>query len=783
MIHYNTKQRIFNLQTENTSYMIQILPTGHVAHLYYGRKIRNNSNYDNFVDIKEMAYGSSTSYSDKNHGYSLNFEKLEYSTYGKGDYRDPSLSLLSGDGNRTFDFLYDSHEISDGKPELEGLPSSYGTAEEKLQTLQIKLIDKVYNIALFLSYSLFQDRDIITRNVLIENCSDYQLTIDKISSFSIDFDHCDFDLISLDGAWIRERHSHRRALNYGKTELSSRKGVSSPDHNPFMVLCDSDTTENRGDSYGFSLMYSGNHSSSAEVNTHNNTRVQMGINYFDFDWKLDKGETFQSPEAVMGFSENGLNGLSSIYHTFIRHNIVRGTWKYRERPVLINNWEATYFDFTEEALLKLARESNDVGIELFVLDDGWFGKRNSDRNSLGDWTVNKKKLPDGIKGLADKIKKIGMDFGIWVEPEMISIDSDLYRKHPEWMVRTPLRDPSPGRFQYLLDLSSKEVCQYIYQSMHDLFSSADITYVKWDMNRNFSDIYSRSLPGEKQKEFSHRYVLGLYGILERLTAEFPHILFESCASGGSRFDLGMFYYMPQIWTSDNTDSIERLHIQYGSSLLAPPSVMGAHVSAVPNHQILRNTPLESRFNTAVFGLLGYELDISKLSDYEKKVIKEQILFYKQNRKLLQFGEFSRIQNPKDNSICLWMVVSLEKDQSIVGYYQQLAHPNPGTERYKLNNLNEDMKYFVTSRTQYLDISQSGELINTVSPIENKADGSIHDEITAADLFEVEKTSFSAFGDQLMYRGFVPRQQFYGTGLDDHNAFIGDFGSRLFILKN
>lgn len=773
MIYFNNNQGIFNLQTNQTSYLFGILPTGHPGHLYYGKKIRNSDHYENFCEQSKISYGSTTAYSEKNPGFSLNLEKLEYSMNGKGDYRDPSMCLKSENGNRTFDFLYQSHKIMEGKDLLTGLPSSYENDRENVQTLEVKLIDSVYNLSLFLNYSVFPEKDIITRNVRVENHCGSTLIIDKIASFSLDFDHYAFDLISLDGAWIRERHSHRRALNYGKMELSSRKGLSSADHNPFMILCDHNTTETLGDSYGFALIYSGNHSSSVEVSAHDHTRVQMGINDFDFIWNLQDGDVFQSPEAVLAFSDKGLNGLSSLYHSFIRHNIVRGKWKYKERPILINNWEATYFDFTEKSLLELAREAKDLGIELFVLDDGWFGKRNNDKSSLGDWFVNKEKLPDGIDGLARKIKNLAMDFGIWVEPEMISLDSELYKKHPDWMVKTPDREASPARHQYVLDLSNKEVCSYIYKSMRDLFNSADISYVKWDMNRNLSDVYSPCLPGEQQKEFSHRYVLGLYAILEKLTREFPEILFESCASGGSRFDMAMFYYMPQIWTSDNTDSVERLHIQYGSSMVAPTSVMGSHVSAVPNHQVLRTTPLESRFNTAVFGLLGYELDLTQLSNLEKKVIKKQIEFYKEYRQLLQFGNFYRIQNPSENSICLWMIVSPEKDRAIVGYYQQLAHPNPGTERYRLLNLNEELNYKITNRRQFIDISLFQDQGNMIFSQEKNQDGN---------LYEVEKTLFSSFGDQLMHRGLVPKRQFYGTGLDENVAFIGDFGSRLFILQ-
>ena len=782
MIKFSEKEKQFHLQTNDCSYLFKVLPSGHLAHLYFGKKIHHKDFFENFTENKEPAFGSSTSYSSENHGFSLNFEQLEYSSYGKGDYRDPSISIISDDGNRTFDFLYHSHQLYTEKSKLEGLPSSYGNVEGEVETLIVTMIDCVYHVRLLLSYSVFAEKNVYTRNVKIVNEGVNKLIIDNISSFSLDYDHSDFDLLTLDGSWIRERHRHRRKLGIGKVEISSRKGVSSSDHNPFLLLCNGDTTEFSGESYGFALMYSGNHRCSVEVNSHCNTRILMGINDFDFSWGLDQNSSFQTPEVIFSYSQKGFNGLSSIFHKFIRNNVVRGEWKYKERPVLINNWEATYFDFTEKKLLRLAKEAKNLGVELFVLDDGWFGKRDNDRSSLGDWSVNLKKLPGGIKGLAEKINKIGLDFGIWVEPEMISIDSDLYRKHPQWMVRTPLRDPSPARFQYLLDLSDPEVCDYIYNSMKNLFSSASISYVKWDMNRNFSDIYSSYLPVDKQMEFAHLYVLGLYEILEKLTSDFPHILFESCASGGNRFDLAMFYYMPQVWTSDNTDSVERLHIQYGSSLFAPSSVMGAHVSAVPNHQVLRNTPIESRFNTAAFGLLGYELDLTKLTNFEKKVIAKQVIFYKKYRQTLQFGDLYRIKSPELQEYCLWMTVSKDKRQAILGYYQILAHPNPGPERYRLQGLDDSVLYKIINRQQYLDIRQFGELINMVLPVEIKTDGLIHSNLADNYLYELENTEFSAYGDQLQNSGLSPKHQFYGTGLSNQNAFIGDFGSRIFLLE-
>lgn len=783
MIHYDSSGKLYHLQSENCSYILRILPGGYPEHIYFGSRIEHRESYENLRPLPDLAFGASVLTESGDEGFSQHYRNLEYGTYGKGDFRNPSLSLCGGEGNRTFDFTFQRHEITYNKAELYGLPSSYSNPDEPVDSLVLFLQDKKFpGLELELVYAVFREKNVITRSVRLINGSSAVISIDKIASFSLDFDHFDYDLITLDGAWIRERHIHRRALDFGKTEISSRKGISSHDHSPFLVLCDKNADEDKGDAYGFALVYSGNHSCSVEVSSHGSSRLMMGINDFDFSWKLEPGESFQTPESVLVFSSSGLGGMSRIFHKFIRNNIVRGEWKFRERPVLINNWEATYFDFNEKKLLTLAKEAKTMGMELFVLDDGWFGQRNDDRSSLGDWYVNRKKLPGGIEGLSEKIRKIGLQFGIWVEPEMISMDSDLFRAHPDWMVRTPHREPSPGRFQFVLDFSNPEVCEYIFEAMSALFRSAEISYVKWDMNRSFSDIYSPVLPQDRQKEFSHRYILGLYSVLERLTKDFPFILFESCASGGGRFDLGIFCYMPQIWTSDDSDAMERLKIQEGSSLFVPPSLMGAHVSAVPNHQVMRQTPLETRFNVAAFGLLGYELDLSKLTNFEKKAMAKQIAFYKKYREILQFGEFYRLKGSPSGEIKLWMAVAQDRKIALLGYFQKNSSPNPGSERYRLKGLDAGAVYSLINRDQYIDIRQFGDLINMILPVEIKNEGLIHRTIADNYLYEVEKTDFLAGGDQLMNRGFVPVQQFYGTGLDGKTAFIGDFGSRLFLLN-
>lgn len=782
MITVSKDNKLFHIQTNRSSYILGVSEKGHLCHYYFGKKIRQTESMENLFRSLSIPYGCSTSYSAEDPAYSLDFIGREEATPGKGDYRRPSLILNdknSGDG--TYDFVYCSSTLSHDKPDLKGLPSALKAREDALQTLTVRLKDLSRDVYLNLSYSSFPSSDVITRSCLLENRSGETLEIDRIMSCSLDMDLQNMDLISLGGAWIRERHQHRRPLGPGLTELGSRRGVSSSDHSPFFALAAENTGESSGECYGFSLVYSGSHSCLAEQSPQNQIRIQMGIQDEGFRWILENEEVFQTPEAVLSFSENGLTGLSRNYHRFVQNHIVRGHWQYKERPVLINNWEATYFNFNEKKLLALAKEAAAAGIELFVLDDGWFGKRNDDSSSLGDWYVDRKKLPGGIKGLQKKIKKAGMNFGLWVEPEMISENSDLYRAHPEWMVRSPRQTPSPGRNQFLLDLTNIEVREYLVKTLSEVFSSADINYIKWDMNRNFSDCFSNILPAERQQEFAHRYTLGLYEILQTLTDAFPKILFESCASGGNRFDLGMLCYMPQTWTSDNTDAVERLAIQYGTSFYAPPSSIAAHVSAVPNHQVLRETSLESRFNTAAFGVLGYELDLTKASNFDKKVIKKQIEFYKNHRSLFQFGDFYRIKGGKNENEYLWMVMSKEKEEAIAGWYQILARPNAYARRLRFPGLLSDRDYTVSNRVQYENIRRFGELVKEALPLDLKEGGFVLSKLADNYLYKLEEDSITAGGDFLSANGYLPQPGFYGTGMKEGITFIGDFGSRLYHI--
>ena len=511
-------------------------------------------------------------------------------------------------------------------------------------------------------------------------------------SLNLDLPDKDYVWMQLSGAWSRERYVKNRILEQGITAIDSMRGNSSHEHNPFMVLKRPNAGETSGEVIGFSLIYSGNFRMQAEVDTHDVTRITVGINPDRFDWKLEPGEEFQTPEAVMVYSDQGLNKMSQTFHRLYAKRLARGYWRDRPRPILNNNWEATYFNFTEDRLVQIASKAKECGVELFVLDDGWFGQRNDDHAGLGDWVANPERLPNGIKGLSERIEAMGIKFGLWFEPEMTNKDSDLYRAHPDWILHTPGRNTSHGRYQYVLDFSRKEVVEYIYEMMAKILSEAKVSYIKWDMNRSITECYSVALPADRQGEVFHRYILGVYDLYERLTSEFPEVLFESCSSGGGRFDPGMLYYAPQGWTSDDSDAIERLKIQYGTSLCYPISSMGSHVSVIPNHQVFRKTPLHTRANVAYFGTFGYELDLNSLKEEEIAEVKEQIIFMKKYRKLLQFGDFYRLKSPFEGNETIWMVVSEDKKTAIVGYYRTLNGVNQAYSRIKLQGLDPDMLY-------------------------------------------------------------------------------------------
>lgn len=701
-IQFEEKTSSFILQTEKSTYIMQIQRQKFLSHVYWGGKILN-PNVEAMVKAAGRASFSATTDGDSQ--FSLDAMPNEYPAYGNSDLRMPAYQVQLENGSRITDFAYEGYEIVKGKPTLKGLPSVYAEGGEEAVTLLITLKDALTGLKLILSYTVMKGFDAIFRSAHFLNEGKKSLKLLRALSMSMDFDSYDFDMITLSGSWARERHEVRRALVNGTQSIESRRGASGHSENPFMALVSKNAGEDRGEAYGFSLIYSGNFLASVEVDQYKTARVAMGINPFDFSWTLEPGEEFYTPEAVMVYSNAGIGEMSRTYHRLYRSRLARGKYKYAERPVVINNWEATYFDFNEEKLRELAKEAAALGIELLVLDDGWFGKRNSDTSSLGDWFVNEEKLPGGLKGLADAVKEEGMKFGLWFEPEMVSPDSRLYEAHPDWCLHVPDRFRNLGRNQLILDFSREDVQEAIITMLSDILGSADISYVKWDMNRNITDIGSELLPADRQMETAHRYILGVYRVMEEITAKFPQVLFESCSGGGGRFDPGILYYMPQNWTSDDTDAVERLKIQYGTSLVYPVSAMTAHVSAVPNHQTGRVTSLEFRGDVAMAGNFGYELDAAKLSGEEKETVKAQISAYKRLRKLIQYGDFYRLLSPFEGNHTAWMFVSEDKKEAVVFFYRVLNTPNDALYRFSLAGLSEELAYELEGTDSVLSGSQ------------------------------------------------------------------------------
>lgn len=738
-IFTNEEKLEFHLQSNESSYVITVLKNNQLGQLYYGKKIHHSDSFSYLYAIEPKATASCVFEGDP--AFSLDILRQEYPAYGTSDYREPAYQLVQENGSRITNFEYKTHRVFPGKPELEGLPATYTEGQEEAETLEITLIDRLINAEIVLLYTVYKNLNVLTRSARFTNKGTENLNLSCAMSVSVDFFESDFEMVQLSGAWARERHIVTRKLVPGIQSISSTRGNSSTQQNPFLALKRRETTEHSGEVFGFSLVYSGNFLAQVEVDQYQVARVMMGINPFDFNWLLESGESFQTPEVVLVYSDQGLNGMSQTYQTLYRTRLARGTWRNKERPVLINNWEATYFDFNEEKILNIATCAKKLGVELFVLDDGWFGKRNNDKTSLGDWFADTRKLPNGIGGVARKINQLGLKFGLWFEPEMVSSMSELYKEHPDWIIHVPSRHRSHGRNQFILDFSRKEVVEHIYEMIATVLREAPISYVKWDMNRSMTEIGSLGLPANRQKEVPHRYILGVYKLYERLTKEFPDVLFESCASGGARFDPGMLFYAPQAWTSDDTDAMERLKIQYGTSFVYPLSSMGAHVSAVPNHQVKRVTSLETRGNVSFFGMLGYELDVTKMTEKEKQKVREQISFFKNNRELIQNGTFYRLISPfeGDGNTTAWMVVSEDKRQALAGYYQVLAKPNPGFSRLLLKGLSYDAEY----RVEHLD--------------------------------------GTFFGSVLMNAGILIKGEFSGIeaeGID----YGGDFSSRLFKLE-
>ncbi|WP_018750641.1 alpha-galactosidase [Paenibacillus sanguinis] len=712
-IVYHDRSRQFHLYNEQISYIFVLMPNHQPGHLYYGPKLRDR---EDFTHLLELGFRDmSPCVFEGNARFSLEQVKQELSVYGSGDLRHCALDLVQEDGSHTTAFEYARHVVISGKPSLQGLPSTYVDEQGEADTLLLYLRDAVLDCEIELQYTIFRDQPALTRSMKIINQGQQHVKLDCALSLSLDLPDANYEMIELTGAWGRERHIETQPLHRGVQGIYSLRGHSSHFYNPFIGLKRRETTEFAGEVIGISLVYSGNFLGQVEVDAYDVARVMIGIHPQYFQWNLAPGDSFQTPEAVMIYAQEGLNQMSQVFHELYRTRLAKGYWRDRARPILINNWEATYMNFDEEKIVEIARSAADLGVELFVLDDGWFGKRNTDTTSLGDWYPNPDKLPDGITGLARKITELGLQFGLWFEPEMISKDSELYRSHSDWLLAVPYRAASPGRNQYVLDLTKAEVINYLDAALSRILSGAAISYVKWDMNRSMSEVFSTGQNSEFQGRVYHQYMLGLYDLLDRLTSKFPKVLLESCASGGGRFDPGMLHYCPQGWISDDTDAVERLKIQYGTSLVYPLSSMGSHVSAVPNHQTHRCTPLTTRGNVAYFGTFGYELDLSLLTKEEKAEVRGQITFMKEHRELIQHGVFYRLASPFAGNITAWMVVSPDRRRAIVGYYRTLAPVNVGYPRLKLAGLAADLKYCIKEageRNYYGDeLMQIGILLN------------------------------------------------------------------------
>ncbi len=698
-IVYHKASGEFHLYNKTISYIMQIMKNDQIANLYFGGRIKDREDFSYLIRTKYCSEAAYTS-EDEEQKLSLQYIQQEYPSYGTSDFRYPAFVIKQGNGSTITNFTYKSHNIFSGKKRLNGLPATYVEREEEATTLEIILTDDLINVEMRLSYTIYEELAVIARSVLFINKGDMQVCLEKAMSACVDLPDDQYIMTHLVGAWGREHYVKERKLDEGVQSIYSMRGSSSAEHNPFIALRRTSTSEFSGEVYGFSLIYSGNHLEQVEVDHNNMTRVILGIHPDTFSWELEAGEEFQTPEGIMVYSDQGLNSMSQTYHKLYRTRLTRGYWRDRPRPVLVNNWEAMQTNFTEEKLLRLGRKAKELGIEMLVLDDGWFGDRDNEKAGLGDWYVkNPKKLPNGIEGLADKLDEIGLKFGLWFEPEMVNKDSDLYRLHPDWIMHTPGRFQSPSRYQHVLDFSRKEVVGYIFNRMDECLSKAKITYVKWDMNRYITECYSVAHLPEHQGKVFHQYVLGVYELYERLIEKYPEVLFESCSSGGARFDPGMLYYAPQTWTSDNSDAIDRVKIQYGTSYVYPLSSIGAHISHCPNLQNGRTTPLSTRGNVAYFGAFGYELDLNELNDVDSDQVKDQISFYKKHVGLIHKGDFYRLRDPFSNATAAWMVVSEDKKEALIGYYRMDLWVNGGWNYLKLSGLNPEKLYRVDGSKQ------------------------------------------------------------------------------------
>ncbi len=795
---------LFHLYTPKTSYLFTVSDNGELLHLYYGAKADTLGNARNALMQKWSNQNGCSVVNDKAHNNLCpDDEKYEAATLGKGDMRTPFVEIKWADGGIATEFLFEKAEAVSiaeiaKKYKEAHLPHSYADENGENNALVVTLKEKTENVRLKLYYCVYEDSDVITRSAEIINDSDKEFYLNSLNSTGIELDADIVKVTSFHGDWGREMEKCDVMLTGGKFTSESRTGNSSNHSNPFVMYAEPGATETSGEVYSTNLVYSGNHRESAEFGGHAKLRILSGINSDFFCKKMKPGESFLSPEGVMAYSSAGYRGISEANHKFVREHIVRGAYKYAERPVLLNSWEAAYFDISEMRLLKLAKAAKDVGIELFVVDDGWFGKRNSDKVSLGDWCDNKDKLPGGIGGLSKKVKALGLKFGLWVEPEMVNEDSDLYRAHPDWVIKNPARDHALQRNQMLLDFSKKEVREHIIAAMSDVFARSACDYVKWDMNRNFSDYFSIGGDFDAEGTISHDYIVGLYAVMEELTERFPNILFEGCASGGNRFDLGILSYFPQIWASDNTDAVSRASIQNGYSYGYPQSTWSCHVSASPNHQTLRVTPLYTRFAVALSGVFGYELNLCDLPKEELTEIGEQVAFYKKWRKTLQFGTYLRLggtvsensfekysggflSSRLDTMLTRFMIVSEDKSNALGVIVNGEVHPNYSHTVFKGAGLKGDTLYHFCNRVKKHDIRRMGDLINTMAPFHIKANGLVHNIISKFIKLDGETEEYVVSGQIINNAGINLSQTYVGTGYGSNTRLFADFESRVYEM--
>lgn len=764
-----TKQSDFLLSSKSASLLLHVNEIGKLTTEYFGAKIPSLAETDPLVRKYPYAPGGLPCYDEAHQNLSLDAIKGDWSTPWKSDYHNPSL-LLSNGKTTVFDFVYDSFVVRKPEP-IDGLPTPHGAKEE----LVIKVTEKLLHVSLFLHYFVYEEENVLGRYLEIVNEAEAPLTIEKAMSYQLVLVNREDRIETLYGSWAHECNLDETLLPHGVFSFGSDTGLSSARHNPFFLIKEKGTNRFEGKAYGFNLVYSGSHLESIERDNWDNLTIQSGISPLGFKKSLAKGASFKTPMGVFTFSEKGVSGVADQFHAFVNDCVIPPFWKSRPRPIVCNNWEATYFKFDKRQLVALMKKAKTLGIETFVLDDGWFGERNDDSHGLGDWTCNTKKIPGGLASLSKKAKSYGLSFGIWMEPEMVNEKSRLYEKHPEWIIQDGIHVPSQGRHQFMLNLAKKEVQEFVYQSVHDVLKSAEITYLKWDCNRSFTDV-----PGDFSS-FSFDYTQGLYAVLSRLSKDFPEVLFENCASGGSRYDLGMLSYFPQSWMSDDTDSFERLHIQENASLGYPQSTFSNHVAAKTSNQMLRYTTFDTKFDVASFGVLGYEFNLNDLAPLEEEAIKKQIAFYKKHRPCFQFGRYVVLSSIEEDPVAQWEVLSGE-EEALVGHFQGIATPNPKEEHLFLKGLDEKALYRYEARRESLPLKKFGSLINFVSPVHLKEDSPLLMSVSKHKEMTSEKDEGTVSGSALLSGGVVLAQEWSSVGYDERIRLIGDFGARIYLVE-